>query len=104
MKRHWSNTSRYYALRQYELCDNILTITCYNVLSCSFSTGADKVILTSVDPDGGPYLSIGEYITHEDIKLKINTIVSYTRKNKNVGVIVLDVTQPCLNSSKLDSV
>jgi len=93
MKRHWSNTSRYSALRHYELLDTSLTITCYNVLSCSFSTGPDNVILTSVDPDGGPYLSIGSYITHDDIKLKINNIVSYTRKNKNVGIIVLDVIQ-----------
>ena len=92
MKRHWSNTSRYSALRRYELLDTSLTITCYNVLFCSFSTGPDNVILTSVDPDGGPYLSVDSYIAHEDIKLKINKIVSYTRKNKNVGVILLDVS------------
>jgi hypothetical protein len=92
MKRHWSETSRYSALRQYELLDNVLTITCYNVLYCSFSTGPDNVILTSVDPAGGPHLRVGECIIHEDIKLKIDNIVSYTRKNKNVGVIMLNVT------------
>jgi len=84
----WKNTSRYNSSRLYDLVDNILTVTCDEVYYYSFSE-KDKII-QSVDPDGGPYISIGGLIHSPTQTMKTLKIVSHKRTNRTC-VIVIEV-------------
>jgi len=46
--------------------------------------------MQSVDPDGGPYLSVGHIIEHEHQKWIINRIRSDKKKN-SIAVFVFDI-------------
>ena len=71
-----SITSRYGDKRKFELNNDILTVECYNVIYYSFSLSTHKKIV-SIDPDGGPYLGIGNIFYFNDKKLKIIDIIDY---------------------------
>lgn len=79
----WSETSRHGSLRTYEISDMILTVTCHDVTQYSYSLDAEQRV-RSVDPEGGPYLSVGS-IVHE--MWVICEIVSH-HKNKSIATFV----------------
>jgi hypothetical protein len=85
---HWIEQSRYQTLREYKvIAPDRIEIICHDVLYCSFGGHPDH--MTSIDPDGGPYLSIGKMIRSYQIK----RIISYQpwKKQKDKIRIVLEV-------------
>ena len=85
---HWVEQSRYQTLREYKvITPHRIEIICHDVLYCSFGGHPDH--MTSIDPDGGPYLSIGQMIRSYQIK----KIVSYQplKRKKDTMKIVLEV-------------
>jgi len=73
-KESWTETSRYRTLREFTfLPPDRIEVICREVLYCSF--GGHPSRITSIDPDGGPYLSIGKIIKN----YKITKILSYTQ-------------------------
>ena len=84
----WTEQSRYQTLREYTvITPHQIEIICHDVLYCSFGGHPDH--MTSIDPDGGPYLSIGQMIRSYQIK----KIVSYQplKGKKDTMKIVLEV-------------
>ena len=83
----WTEQSRYHTLRKYTvIAPDQIEMFCHDVLYCSF--GGSPTYITSIDPDGGPYLSIGTIIRSYQIK----RIVSYQPwKGKDKIRIVLEV-------------
>lgn len=86
----WTEKSRYNTLRTYKISNDetTLTVTCKDVLYYSMSSNATE--LNSVDPDGGPYLSVGRIIEHEHHKWIINRIRS-DKKKSSTAVFVFDI-------------
>ena len=85
---HWIEQSRYQTLREYKvIAPHQIEVICHDVLYCSFGGHPDH--MTSIDPDGGPYLSIGQMIRSYQIK----KIVSYQplKGKKDKMKIVLEV-------------
>ena len=82
----WSETSRAGTIRIYAVKGSLLTVTCHEITSYAFSLDSDKKV-TSVDPDGGPYLSVGSIIRD---KWTITRVQSH-RKNKSVAMFVFEV-------------
>jgi len=93
MNIKWSELSRNNSLRLYEVYYNKkrLQVTSYDVTSYACSCANDKEIL-SVDPNGGPYLAIGNIIEHNNMKWKIVKILSH-KKVQSVAVFVFEVQQ-----------
>jgi hypothetical protein len=87
----WTERSRYNTLRHYKVSsdETILTVTCDSVLYYSMSM-RNATELQSVDPDGGPYLSVGRIIEHEHQKWIIQRIRSHDKK-KSDAVFVFDI-------------
>jgi len=86
----WIEQSRYHTLREYTvIAPDQIEIICHNVLYCSF--GGSPTYITSIDPDGGPYLSIGQIIRSYQIK----KIVSYQpwKGKKDMMKIVLEIVK-----------
>ena len=84
----WIEQSRYQTLREYKvIAPDRIEIICHDVLYCSFGGHPDH--MTSIDPDGGPYLSVGRMIRSYQIK----RIISYQpwKKQKDKIRIVLEV-------------
>ena len=81
----WSETSRHGSLRTYEISDMILTVTCHKVTQYAYSLDNENHV-QSVDPDGGPYLSVGSVIGNWIIE----EILSH-RKNKSIATFVCRV-------------
>jgi len=83
----YTEWSRYHTLREYTVISpDRIEVICHDVLYCSF--GGSPTYITSIDPDGGPYLSIGQIIRSYQIK----KIVSYQSwKGKDTIKIVLEV-------------
>ena len=92
----WTEKSRYNTLRHYKVSsdETTLTVTCDDVLYYSMSM--NKTEMQSVDPDGGPYLSVGRIIEHDHRKWIINRIRS-DKKKSSIAVFVFDI-------QKVDSV
>jgi hypothetical protein len=87
---HWTEQSRYQTLREYKvIAPDRIEIICHDVLYCSFGGHPDH--MTSIDPDGGPYLSVGRMIRSYQIK----RIISYQpwKKQKDKIRIVLEVVK-----------
>ena len=88
---HWVEQSRYHTLREYTvIAPDRIEVICHDVLYCSF--GGSPTYITSIDPDGGPYLSIGQIIRSYQIK----RIVSYHQPwkgKKDRMKIVLEVVK-----------
>jgi hypothetical protein len=87
-KEYWTETSRYKTLREFTFYPpNKLEVICQDVLYCSF--GGHPDYLTSIDPDGGPYLCVGG----KRNSYKIIKIVShkFNEKNNKILKIVLEV-------------
>ena len=82
----WSETSRAGTARIYVVKGSLLTVTCHEITSYAFSLDSDQNV-TSVDPDGGPYLSVGSIIQD---KWVITRIQSH-RKNKSDAMFVFDI-------------
>ena len=85
---HWTEQSRYQTLREYTvITPHQIEVICHDVLYCSF--GGSPTYMTSIDPDGGPYLSIGKMIRSYQIK----RIISYQpwKGKKDIMKIVLEV-------------
>lgn len=85
---HWIEQSRYQTLREYTvITPHQIEIICHDVLYCSFGGHPDH--MTSIDPDGGPYLSVGKMIRSHQIK----RIISYQplKGKKDTIKIVLEV-------------
>ena len=85
---HWTEQSRYQTLREYKVIAlDRIEIICHDVLYCSFGGHPDH--MTSIDPDGGPYLSVGRMIRSYQIK----RIISYQpwKGKKDIMRIVLEV-------------
>lgn len=77
----WTTTSRFRALREWEWDSSrsLLTVKCHDTLYYSMS-GASSGPLLSIDPDGGPYLQIGQVVeTNSDLLLQLKHIVSHSR-------------------------
>jgi hypothetical protein len=87
----WSDTSRYNTLRTYTISsdETILTVKCEGVLYYSCTTGKEGETY-AVDPDGGPYLSVGRIVQFEQQKWVIKKIVSDKKKGQ-VAIFVFDV-------------
>lgn len=89
-KEKWVEQSRYDTLREYTvIAPDQMEVICHDVLYCSF--GGSPTYITSIDPDGGPYLSIGQIIRSYQIK----KIVSYHQPwkgQKDKMKIVLEVS------------
>jgi hypothetical protein len=75
----WTERSRYNTQRHYKVSsdETTLTVTCEDVLYYSMSM--NKTEMQSVDPDGGPYLSVGRIIEHDH------------RKKSSIAVFVFDI-------------
>jgi hypothetical protein len=86
MTERWSETSRAGTLRIYVVNKSTLTVFCYDITSYAFSLDSDQKV-TSVDPDGGPYLSVGSIIRD---KWVITRVQSH-RKNKSDAMFVFDI-------------
>jgi hypothetical protein len=88
-KESWTETSRYQTLREYTfLPPDRLEVICRDVLYCSFGGHPDRI--TSIDPDGGPYLCKDRIVK----SYKITTIISHQqpfRGDKETMKIVLGV-------------
>jgi hypothetical protein len=86
----WTEKSRYNTQRHYKVSsdEKTLTVTCDDVLYYSLSM--NKTELQSVDPDGGPYLSVGRIIEHEHQKWIIQRIRSHDKKH-SIAVFVFDI-------------
>lgn len=87
----WTERSRYNTLRQYKVSsdETTLTLLCHDVHYYSISMRS-ATEMQSVDPDGGPYLSVGHIIEHEHQKWIINRIRSDKKKN-SIAVFVFDI-------------
>lgn len=87
----WTEKSRYNTLQHYKvsLDEKTLTVTCDGVLYYSMSM-INATELQSVDPDGGPYLSVGRIIEHDHQKWTIQRIRSHDNK-KSDAVFVFDI-------------
>ena len=86
MTERWSETSRAGTIRIYTVKDSLLTVICYDITSYAFSLDSNENV-TSVDPDGGPYLSVGSIIRN---KWTITRVKSH-RKNKLDATFVFEV-------------
>jgi len=86
----WKERSRYNTLRHYKVSNDekTLTVTCDGVLYYSCTGKEDN--LQAVDPDGGPYLSVGRIIEHNHQKWIIQRIRSHDKK-KSDAVFVFDI-------------
>ncbi len=72
-KEYWTETSRYGSLREFTFYPpNHIEVICHEVIYTSF--GGSKEYVTSIDPDGGPYLQMGMTIK----SYKIQKIISYS--------------------------
>ena len=87
----WTERIRYNTLRHYKVSsdEKTLTVTCDSVLYYSMSM-RNATELQSVDPDGGPYLSVGRIIEHKHHKWIIQRIMSHDKK-KSDAVFVFDI-------------
>ena len=87
----WSELSRNNSLRMYEVFNNMtkLQVTSYDVNYYSCSCTNNKKVL-SVDPDGGPYLGVGDIIKHNKMKWKIVEVLSH-KKIQSVAVFIFEV-------------
>jgi hypothetical protein len=83
---HWSETSRAGTNRIYAVKGSLLTVTCHDITSYAFSLDSNKNV-TSVDPDGGPYLSVGTTIQDKWIITRIQS----HHKKKSVAMFVFEV-------------
>jgi len=85
----WTERSRYQMVREYTVvAPDRIEVICHDVLYCSF--GGKPEAITSIDPDGGPFLSVGRMIRSYQIK----RIVSYHQPwkgKKDMMRIVLEV-------------
>lgn len=93
-KESWTETSRYGTLREFTfLPPDRVEVICREVLYCSF--GGHPSRITSIDPDGGPYLYIQQIIK----SYKITNIISYEQpfgegeEGNQTMKIVLGVTK-----------
>jgi hypothetical protein len=89
---HWEETSRYGTLRLFTQKETILTICCKRTLYYSWSIGKRGKML-SVDPDGGPYLAIGNTVDTPTGKWTIMDILKVERTKRNVLVICLRIKE-----------
>jgi hypothetical protein len=76
--------SRRNTLRKYKISDDTLTVTCYDTTYYSYSIKNDSIV--SLDPDGGPYFSVGGI--HRN--WIIQKIISHNRKESKI-IFVFDV-------------
>jgi hypothetical protein len=85
-KEYWTETSRYNTLREFTFIQpNQLEVICHDVLYCSF--GGHPDYLTSIDPDGGPYLCIGgQYNSYKIIKILSHKF--YGKNNKTLKILL----------------
>jgi hypothetical protein len=90
MSYRWTGISRYNTLRHYTVSsdETILTVTCEDALY--YSCTGNENNLQAVDPDGGPYLSVGRIIEHDHQKWIIQRIRSHDKKKSDV-VFVFDI-------------
>ena len=86
MTERWSETSRHGTLRIYVVNKSTMTVICHDITSYAFSLDSDKKV-TSLDPDGGPYLSVGSIIRD---KWTITRVKSH-HKNKSDAMFVFEV-------------
>ena len=86
MTERWSETSRAGTLRIYVVNKSTMTVICHDITSYAFSLDSNQIV-TSVDPDGGPYLSVGSLIRD---KWTITRVKSH-RKNKSDATFVFEV-------------
>jgi len=90
----WSNHTRHNERREYVFSphDNTITVTCHNVEYYDTSYGEDKTIISSIDIDGGLFLSTGGVLVSTDQhEYTIGTIVSPTWVGYKTIAIVLTV-------------
>lgn len=88
MTERWSETSRTGGIRIYVVKDSTLTLICHDIYSYAFSFDSEQNVV-SVDPTGGPYLSIGSIIRD---KWVITRIQSH-HKNKSIAMFVFDIKE-----------
>lgn len=85
---NWIEQSRYQTLREYTvIAPHQIEVICHDVWYCS--VGGPPTHIMSIDPDGGPYLSIGKMIR----SYRIQKIISYQpwKGQKDKIRIVLEV-------------
>lgn len=84
----WSETSRTGTIRIYVVKDDTLTVIGHDVGSYAFSLDSNGKV-TSVDPDGGPYLSIGTIVRD---KWVITRVLSH-RKNRSIAMFIFEIKE-----------
>lgn len=98
----WASTSRFGALRTYNIYDDTLTVMCHNVSSYAFSIDAEQNV-TCVDPclkgkywsasmmrnnpAGGPLLYVGQRVAHKGRDWTIRSVL-YHYKDKTTAVFM----------------
>jgi hypothetical protein len=85
-KEYWTETSRYGSLREFTFYPpNYIEVICHEVMYTNF--GGSIKYITSIDPDGGPYLCNGKTIK----SYKIVKIISYENVPSEKLKILLQV-------------
>ena len=88
MAYEWKDNSRYGSPRHFSFDEkDQLTVTCYDVMYTSFNQDKSGKV-SSVDPDGGPYLGIRGTIVGINRKFRILDIISYENKARSLVVIL----------------
>lgn len=88
MTERWSDTCRTGAIRIYVVKDSTLTLICHDIDSYALSFDSEQNVV-SVDPTGGPYLSIGSIVRD---KWVITRIQSH-RSKLSVAMFVFEVKE-----------
>ncbi len=87
MAYEWTESSRYGAPRHFVFdgTDKV-TVTCKDVLYTSFTQNQSGT-LSAVDPDGGPFMSLGGTLSSMTRKFRILEIVShYSNKRSFLAI------------------
>ena len=77
--------------RQFKLLnENLVELKCFDTVYCNMNGSIDNPI--SVDPDGGPYIKIGQILTFGNNKFVIEKIKSYNHDNlQSLLTVLFDV-------------
>ena len=82
------NDNEKHYIRQFKfLNENLVELKCFDVVYCNMNGSIDNPI--SVDPDGGPYIEIGQILTFGNNKFVIEKIRSYNHDNSESLLTVL---------------
>ena len=90
LKKIWRGCTRHRACRLYELSldEKSIKVTCYDSLSYHFTKKGEEI--TSIDPSGGPYFSVGTEIRHNGRRWIIQRISSHTT-HQSTAIFVFEI-------------